>query len=77
MLLLEKKKKYIGKLIDIKFNNNIIKIILLETKRSIRILSVWFNALNNGKYIINQIKEEINNCNRLIIKNKRTYSISI
>ncbi|EXX53868.1 hypothetical protein RirG_239880 [Rhizophagus irregularis DAOM 197198w] len=67
------RKKYIPESLFLSFRKLIVNIKPASKKGSIRLLGVWFNAFNRRNHVIDQIKNEINNCcNSMILRKKLT-----
>uniref|UniRef100_U9UIA3 Reverse transcriptase domain-containing protein n=1 Tax=Rhizophagus irregularis (strain DAOM 181602 / DAOM 197198 / MUCL 43194) TaxID=747089 RepID=U9UIA3_RHIID len=66
-------KKYIPESLSLSFGKSIVNIKPTSKKGSIRLLGVWFNAFNRRNHVIDQIKNEINNCcDSMILRKKLT-----
>ncbi|CAB5314578.1 unnamed protein product [Rhizophagus irregularis] len=67
------RKKYIPESLSLSFGKSIVNIKPTSKKGSIRLLGVWFNAFNRRNHVIDQIKNEINNCcDSMILRKKLT-----
>ena len=68
----ENKKEFYNNVINLAFRNTEIIIKPLAPEESVRFLGVWINAKDDRKFVINQIKQEIENTINILKKKRLT-----